>query len=97
MKPYKPVASQRIAHWIKDTIKRAGVDTNTFKAHSVRGASTSAAVGKGLHIADVLKTADWTRKSTFRQFYYRSSSSAEKNFAQTVLGTQAETLPTVSK
>jgi len=76
----------------KGHLKRAGVDTNTFKAHSVRGASTSAAVGKGLHIADVLKTADWPRESTFWQFYYRSSSSAEKNFAQTVLGTQAELL-----
>ena len=97
VKPYKPVTSQRIAHWIKDTLKRAGVDTNTFKAHSVRGASTSTAVGKGLHIADVLKAADWTRESTFQQFYYRSSSSTEKNFAQTVLGTQAEPLPRVSK
>ena len=58
VQPHKPVTSQRIAHWIKDTLKEAGVDTNTFSAHSVRGASASAAVGKGLHIADVLKTAN---------------------------------------
>ena len=96
VKPHKPVTSQRIAHWIKDIFKKAGVDTNTFKAHSVRGASTSAAVGKGLHTADVLKTAVWSRESTFQQFYFRSSSSAE-NFAQTVLNTQTERLPTVSK
>ena len=42
VRPHKPVTSQRIAHWIKDTLRKAGVDTNTFKAHSVRGASTSA-------------------------------------------------------
>jgi len=27
MKPHKPVTSQRIAHWIKDTLKKVGVDT----------------------------------------------------------------------
>ena len=70
VKPHKPVSSQRIAYWIKDTLKKAGVDTNTFTAHSVRGASTSAAVGKELHISDVLKMADCSRESTFRQFYY---------------------------
>ena len=35
VKPHKPVTSQRIAHWIKDSLKEAGVDTGTFKAHSV--------------------------------------------------------------
>jgi len=97
VKPHNPVTSQRIAHWIKDTLTKAGVDTNTFKGHSVRGASTSAAVGKRLHIADVLKTADWSSESTFRQFYYRSSNSAEKNFAQSVLSTKPKKLPWVSK
>ena len=43
-KPHKPVTAQRIAHWIKDLLAEAGVDTKVFKAHSVRGASTSAAV-----------------------------------------------------
>ena len=45
--------SQRMAHWIKDTLKKVRVDTDTFKAHPVWRASTSAAVGKELHIADV--------------------------------------------
>ena len=35
VEPHKPVSSQRIAHWIKDTLKKAGVDTNKFTAHSV--------------------------------------------------------------
>ena len=55
IQPYRPVSSQRIAHWIKDFLKRAGVDTSTFKAHSVRGASASAAASGGLHISDVLR------------------------------------------
>jgi len=40
-----------------------------FKAHSMRGASASAALKKGLHIKDILETADWSCKSTFRMFY----------------------------
>jgi len=47
----------------QDTLKETGVDTNTFSVHSVQGASAST-VGRGLHIADVLKTADWSREST---------------------------------
>ena len=66
------------------------MDTNTFKAHSVRGASTSAAINKGLHITDVMETADRSRESTFQQFYYRSVPSAEKNFAHMVLNIRAE-------
>ena len=40
VKPFKPV---RIAHWVKDMLSEGGVDTRVFKAHSVRGASVSAA------------------------------------------------------
>ena len=65
------------------------MDTSTFKAHSVRGASASAAVSGGLHITDVLKTADWSRESTFKQFYYRPVATAEKEFANTVLSASA--------
>ena len=48
----------------------AGVDAETFKAYSVRGASSSAAL-KGVHISGILQTADWSKDSTFKQFYYR--------------------------
>lgn len=34
VKPHKPVTSQRIAHWVKDLLQQAGIDTNIFKAHS---------------------------------------------------------------
>ena len=72
-RPHKPVTSQRLAHWIKDLLSEAGVD-NIFKAHSVRGASTSAAMSRGVSLADILSTADWSKESTFRRFYYRESS-----------------------
>ena len=56
IKPNKPVTSQRIAHWIKDLLKEAGIDVSIFKAHSVRGASTTAALSKGVSVADILHT-----------------------------------------
>lgn len=84
VKPHKPVTSQRLAHWINDTLKKAWIDTDKFKAHSMQGASTSAATVKGLHVADVLKMADWSRESTFRQFYYLPSR-VKKKYAELVL------------
>lgn len=44
VKPHKPVSSQRIAHWVKDMLRQAGVNTAVFSAHPVRGASMSAAL-----------------------------------------------------
>ena len=53
-KPHRPVSSQRIAHWIKEMLGRAGA----FKEHSVRGVSTSTAMRKGVPITDIMSTAD---------------------------------------
>ena len=44
IKSNKRVTFQRIADWIKDLLKEAGIDVSIFKAHSVRGASTTAAL-----------------------------------------------------
>lgn len=82
-RPYGPVTSQRIAHWIKDLLAKAGIDTGVFKAHSVRGASTTAAECKGVTLTDILSTADWSTDTTFRRFYYRPTES--NVYASTVL------------
>ena len=83
VRPHNPVTSQKIAHWIKVILQLAGVDTAVFSAHSVREASTSATASKGVHVADILAVADWSRDSTFKRFYYRPSS--EDDYAQKVL------------
>ena len=51
--------------------KEAGIDVSIFKAHSVKGASTTAPLTKGVSVADILHTADWSSDTTFRHFYYR--------------------------
>ena len=71
IKPYKPISTESLSRWIKEILSRAGIDTNIFKAHSVRGASASSARNKGISLEDILRLADWSTDSTFRRFYYR--------------------------
>ena len=44
--------------------KEAGIDVSIFKAHSVRGASTTAPLTKGVSVADILHTAEVLHKET---------------------------------
>ena len=46
----------------------AGIDTNQFKGHSTRAASTSKAAEKGVSISYILKQAHWSQES-FQKFY----------------------------
>ena len=50
MKPHLPVTSCTIARWLKNVTSNLGIDSNIFKAHSVRSACTSAASNLGLTI-----------------------------------------------
>ena len=71
IKPHNPVTSSTIARWLKQVMESAGIDTNIFKAHSVRSASTSAAAMQGVTTEDILNAADWSTDSSFRCFYYK--------------------------
>ena len=73
IKPHNPVTSSTIARWLRTVMERAGVDTSVFKAHSVRGASTSAAANVGVTTQDILNAADWRTESVFKRFYHRST------------------------
>ena len=69
-KPFRRARPATLGHWIKDTPKIAGEDTERFTAHSIRSASTSQAQMKGVPITDILKVANWTSKSTFERFFH---------------------------
>ena len=58
-RPHKPVKSCSIARWIKTILTRAGINTNVFKSHSTRSASTSKATAGGVPLEEVLRMADW--------------------------------------
>ena len=69
-KPHRPASSATIARWIKTALTRAGINTTIFRAHSTRGASTSAAAEAGVSIPKILEAADWSNRSTFERYYY---------------------------
>lgn len=63
----------------------AGIDTSMFKAHSVRGASTSLAASVGVTTDEILSAADWSSESSFQKFYYKPIRNPA--FAKAVLST----------
>ena len=57
-KPHNPISSSSVARWIMSMLDLAGIDTSTFKAHSFRGTSVSAAVSAGLTTNQIISAAD---------------------------------------
>ena len=86
-KPHKPVASSTIARWLKTMLGKAGVNTEIFKAHSVRSASASAAATAAVTTGDILKAADWSNESVFQRFYHKPTKSS--NFGLAVLASNS--------
>ena len=71
---------------MKKLLKEAGVDTEVFKAHSTRAASTST----GVSMVDIMNMAGWSRQSTFERFYYKSIQN--ENYARAVLTQSSRSL-----
>ena len=57
--PYAPICRASIARWLKSTLKKVGIDTTAFGAHSVRSATTSAAAFRGVTIEDILERGQY--------------------------------------
>ena len=87
IKPHQPVSSSTITRWLKTMLSKAGINTDTFKAHSVRSASVTAAANAGITTNDILKAADWSTASVFQKFYYKPT--RDTVFGSTVLSTAA--------
>ena len=68
-------------------LKDAGIDTDEFKAHSTRGASTSKAQAMGLSCSEILEAARWSKMTTFKRHYLRDipKPSVKNAFQTTVL------------
>eukprot|EP00794_Sanderia_malayensis_P004487 gene4487-5082_t len=57
--PRKQVSKSTITRWIMSLLGRAGIDTKTFKSHSLRSASSSKVSKAGLPATDILKRGNW--------------------------------------
>lgn len=85
-RPYHAASSQTISRWIRKTLSLGGIDTSIFSTHSVRHASTSAALRGGVSIEQIKNTAGWTTSSnTFFKFYNRPLQKPNDTFARTIL------------
>ena len=84
-RPYGPVSKDTIARWIRVVMQKAGIDTDYFKPHSTRSASSSAASSSGVSVAKILKTVGWAKEATFSKYYKKPIVTHENNMAQKVL------------
>ena len=85
-KPHiKPAGSASISQWIKTVLNSAGTDSIHFKALSVRSAATSAAMGSGVSVKDIMSIADWSRESAFSRVYHKSTCTYKLTFGQALL------------
>ena len=82
--PHKPVCKSTLARWIKDVLFQANVD-KVFSAHSLRGASTSKALLKGLTVKEVVDHGKWSLESTWQRFYHKEVKSASKKYQDSIL------------
>ncbi|XP_044149929.1 uncharacterized protein LOC122938468 [Bufo gargarizans] len=69
--PFGPVTSPTLARWMKWIMSLSGIDTTIFTAHSARGAAATALAVSGARLEDILRLADWSRATTFTEFYFR--------------------------
>lgn len=78
-KPHKEVKSQTLGHWVKETLRKSGIDISIFGAHSTRHASTSAAHRSGVSLEVIKKTAGWSDSSNVFLKYYNKEVKTSKN------------------
>ena len=70
---------------MKQALLLANVDTTVFQAHSLRGASSSKALLKGLSVKDIVEHGRWSRESTWQKFYHKKVDSAAKKYQDCIL------------
>ena len=70
-KPFNPVTKSTVTKWVLKILKLSGIDTNKFKGHSVRSASTSNVANKGLELADILSMGNWSGESVWQKYYHK--------------------------
>ena len=83
VKPHGKVSAPTVSRWMVSMMSKAGLDTEKYKAHSTRAASTTKAAERGVSFAQLQKCANWTNETTFQKFYYRPRMSS--SFANSVL------------
>ncbi len=78
-RPHDGVSKDTIARWIRVTLNKAGIDTDIYRPHSTRAASTSALDNASIPVSDIVNAAGWARRDTFRRFYNKPIDQGQKS------------------
>lgn len=84
-KPHGPISKDTLSRWIKLSLTKAGINTQKYKAHSTRAASTSAAAAASIDINKILQAASWTNASTFNKYYNKAIDAAPSSYGKDLL------------
>ena len=68
-RPHGAVSVSTISRWIKNVLKEAGIDTDIFKAHSTRSASSVKALSDQKDINEISKDDGWSKNRIFEKYY----------------------------
>lgn len=68
-KPHNSITTNTLGRWIRAIMQLAGVDTNRFKPHSTRSATTSKAARNNISLSTILASIGWKTESTFARHY----------------------------
>ena len=85
IKPHNAVAKSKVAGWVKQILIMSGINTDIFKPHSTRSASSSHARLSGLSLSDILKRGSWSNETTWDKFYNKSILTFEEKFVKAVI------------
>ena len=70
-KKYKSLLPTTIAGDVLNTMKNAGIDTEKWKAHSLRGAAATRLFDQGATLEMICELGRWAQASTFEKYYKR--------------------------
>ena len=85
-RPYHSPHRDTVAGWLKQVLRRAGINTAVFSAHSYRGASTSSAHrSASVSIQQVLRRGEWSSERTWRNHYDLPVVSVPESFSTDLL------------
>ena len=71
----RPVTTATISNWLKQAMDRAGIDTTTYRPHSIRSATVSTVKSKGVSLKAILRRGQWKHKSILKKYYLRDMDS----------------------
>ena len=93
----KSIQPKTASRWLEGTMQDSGINTNKYKAHSLRSAASTKAVSLGVPIEQIKLHANWSLTSnTFEDYYYRPRNQHKRgsDIVNTVFGEVTKNITT---